>query len=124
MIPYIDGFVFPIASKNIECYATVSEKVAGIWKEYGALSYQEFLSDDSSLEGVRHCEEVADSKPDEVVIFGWVSFPSKEVRDAANKNVANDSRMEALLKPLFADPEQPIFDARKMIFGGFKPLGL
>lgn len=122
MIPYIDSFVFPIAAENIESYASISEKVAEIWKEHGALSYQEFISDDASLEGVRHFEEAVKVEEGEVVVIGWVSFPSKEIRDIANEKVATDTRMATVLAPLFENEDRPVFEASRMIFGGFKPL--
>jgi uncharacterized protein YbaA (DUF1428 family) len=60
-------------------------------------------------------------KEDEAVVFGWVVFPSKEVRDRANKQVPEDSRMAELVAPL-TDPGRLIFDAERMIYGGFQPL--
>lgn len=44
-----------------------------------------------TLEGTRSFIDVAKAKEDELVIFGWVVFPSKEVRDLANEQVPNDS---------------------------------
>ena len=40
---YIDGFVLPIPSDQLKIYKEVVEKVAVIWKEYGALDYFEFV---------------------------------------------------------------------------------
>tara|TARA_B100000780_G_C21021125_1_gene409265 strand:- start:504 stop:881 length:378 start_codon:yes stop_codon:yes gene_type:complete len=118
---YIDGFVFPIQKKHTDAYKAIAEKVAEIWKEYGALAYFEFIGDDLRLEGTRSFTDVIDVSEDEEVVFGWVVFPSKEVRDIANKKVPEDSRMETLVAPLF-NTEKPIFDARRMVYGGFKPL--
>lgn len=73
------------------------------------------------MEGTRSFAELVDLKPDEVVIFGWVVFPSKEVRDQANREVPSDLRMAELLAPL-TDPNRLIFDAGRMVYGGFKNL--
>ena len=116
---YIDGFVFPIAKAHLEEYKTVAEKVAEIWKEYGALSYLEFLGDDLQVEGTASFTKTVEVKENEQLIFGWVVFPSKEIRDEANKKVPQDPRMETLVKPLI-DPEKMIFDANRMLYGGFK----
>lgn len=116
---YIDGFVFPIAKAHLEEYKTVAEKVAEIWKEYGALAYLEFLGDDLQTEGTASFIKTVEVKENEQLIFGWVVFPSKEVRDEANKKVSQDRRMETLVKPLL-DPEKMIFDANRMLYGGFK----
>jgi len=116
---YIDGFVFPIVKAQVEEYKTVAEKVAEIWKEYGALAYLEFLGDDLQVEGTASFIKTMEVKENEQLIFGWVVFPSKEIRDEANKKVPQDPRMETLVKPLL-DPEKMIFDANRMLYGGFK----
>lgn len=121
MANYIDGFVLPILRVHLGEYKSVAEKVAEIWKEYGALSYSEYVGEDLQLEGTRSFIQVTDLKEDEVVIFGWVTFSSKEVRDKANKEVPNDPRMAELVSPL-TDGTRLIFDASRMIYGGFQPL--
>ena len=121
MANYIDGFVFPIPRIYIDEYKLVAEKVAEIWKEYGAIAYFEFVGDDLSLEGTRSFVEAVDAKEDEEIVLGWVVFPSKEIRDLANKKVPTDPRMAAIVAPL-TNPEKLIFDASRMVYGGFKPL--
>jgi uncharacterized protein YbaA (DUF1428 family) len=118
---YIDGFVLPIPRIYIDKYKKAAEKVAEIWKQYGAIAYFEFVGDDLSLEGTKSFIETVDAKEDEEIVFGWVVFPSKEIRDLANKKVSTDPRMTELVKPL-TNPEKLIFDASRMVYGGFKPL--
>ncbi|PKA82010.1 uncharacterized protein YbaA (DUF1428 family) [Ulvibacter sp. MAR_2010_11] len=121
MTNYIDGFVLPIPRIYLNKYKRVAEQVSEIWKEYGAIAYFEYIGDDLSLEGTRSFIETIDAKEDEAIVFGWVVFPSKEIRDAANKKVPTDPRMTELVTPLI-NPEKLIFDARRMVYGGFKPL--
>lgn len=121
MTNYIDGFVLPIPRTHLDEYKQVAEKVAEIWKEYGALAYFEYVGDDMSLEGTKSFNQTIEAKEDEEVVFGWVVFPSKEVRDEANKKVPLDSRMHELIAPL-VDLEKLIFDASRMVYGGFQPL--
>ena len=118
---YIDGFVLPVPRIHLNEYKRVAEKVAEIWKEYGALAYFEYVGEDLKLEGTRSFVEVVDLKDDEVIVFGWVLFPSKETRDLANKQVPNDPRMIELVTPL-TKSTKPIFDASRMVYGGFQPL--
>lgn len=118
---YIDGFVLPVPRIHLNEYKSVAEKVAEIWKEYGALAYFEYVGEDLKLEGTRSFIEVVDLKEDEVIVFGWVLFPSKETRDLANKQVPTDSRMTKLVTPL-TNPNRLIFDAERMVYGGFQPL--
>lgn len=121
MTNYIDGFVFPIPGKYIAEYKKTAEKVAEIWRDYGALEYYEFIADDLLLEGTKSFIETVNAKEGEEIVFGWVVFPSKEVRDSANKKVPTDKRMTDLVTPL-THPEKLIFDASRMVYGGFKPL--
>lgn len=118
---YIDGFVLPIPKVHLETYRQVAEQVAEIWKEYGALAYFEYVGEDLSLEGTRAFPEFLGATEDEAIIFGWVVFESREARDLANTKVPEDPRMTALVAPL-VDPSKMIFDANKMVYGGFHPL--
>lgn len=120
---YIDGFVLPIPRIYIDEYKKAAEKVAEIWKEYGAIAYFEFIGDDLSLEGTKSFIETVDAKEDEEIIFGWVVFPSKEIRDLANKKVPTDPRMIEIVAPL-TNTKKLIFDASRMVYGGFHPLVL
>ncbi|MCE7992528.1 MAG: DUF1428 domain-containing protein [Roseivirga sp.] len=121
MADYIDGFVLPIPEKHLAEYKQVAEKVAAIWKEHGALAYFEYVGDDLKLQGTRAFTEAVEAKEDEAIIFGWVVFDSKETRDLANKRVAADPRMTDLVGPLM-DPARLVFDASRMVYGGFQAL--
>ena len=121
MTNYIDGFVLPIPRIYLGEYKKVAEKVAEIWKEHGAIAYFEFVGDDLSVEGTKSFIATVDAKEDEEIVFGWVVFPSKEIRDLANKKVPIDPRMTELVAPL-TDPKKLIFDGSRMVYGGFQPL--
>jgi len=121
MANYIDGFVLPVPRAQLDEYKRVAEKVAEIWKEYGALAYFEYVGNDLNQEGTHSFIEVVDVKEDEVVVFGWAMFPSREVRDRANQHVPNDPRMAEIIGPL-TNPERLVFDAERMVYGGFQPL--
>lgn len=118
---YIDGFVFPLPRIYLDEYKRVAESVAEIWKEYGAIAYFEYVGDDLVLEGTKSFIETVDAKEDEEIILGWVAFHSKEIRDLANKKVPADPRMAALVAPL-TDSKKLIFNAGRMVYGGFQPL--
>ncbi len=118
---YIDGFILPVSRQQLEEYKTVAQKVSEIWKEHGALAYHEYVGDDMKLAGTLSFTDCLDAKEEEAVIFGWVVFASRETRDLANERVASDPRMEALVAPLTSGPKV-IFDASRMVYGGFKSL--
>jgi len=121
MSNYIDGFVLPIPRKHLNQYKSVAQEVAKIWKEHGALAYFEYVGEDLKLEGTRSFPECIEATEDEAIVFGWVVFDSREDRDLANERVATDQRMVDLIAPL-TDPNRLIFDAQRMVYGGFEPL--
>ena len=117
MTHYIDGFTLPIPRKNLENYKKLSHTIANIWKEYGALDYREYIGDDLTLAGTQSFSALVKATDDEVIVFGWVEFKSREERDLINKKVAADPRMEQLVSSSNSG-----FDAMRMLYGGFKPL--
>jgi uncharacterized protein YbaA (DUF1428 family) len=52
------------------------------------------------------------AKDDEVVVFSWITYPSRERRDEINKKVMDDPRIKDGMKNM-------PFDGKRMIFGGF-----
>ncbi|NKB32872.1 MAG: DUF1428 family protein [Pseudomonadales bacterium] len=115
MTNYIDGFAFPIPREKLDEYKRVVDVAAEVWKEHGALSYQEFVGDDMNLEGTSSFVNLVGAHEDEVVLFGWVAFASREARDLANEKVAADPRMAEVMTS--ADSG---FDPSRMAYGGFK----
>lgn len=118
---YIDGFVLSISRSRLSEYKRVVEAVAEIWREYGAIDYFEFEGDDLNRQGTRSFSDLLSTTEDEVIIFGWVAFDSKEARDSANKKVELDARMAGLVGPLM-EPPNPVFDSHRMAYGGFQSL--
>lgn len=121
MTNYIDGFVLPVPRNHLNEYKRVAETVAKIWKEHGALNYFEYVSEDLQLQGTRSFPDLVDAKEDEAIVFGWVEFDSREARVLANARVAADPRMPDLIAPL-TDPSRMVFNAKRMVYGGFQPL--
>lgn len=115
MANYIDGFVLPVPRDRLDEYRRLVESVANIWREYGALEYREYVGDDLILGGTRSFTEFSASSNDEVIVFGWVEFESREARDFANEKVAADPRMVDLIKSSNSG-----FDAKRMVYGGFQ----
>ncbi len=117
MADYIDGFVFPIPLKHLIDYQRIASDIAAIWVEHGALDYREYVGDDMRLAGTRTFMDAAGAADDEAIVFGYVSFASREARDLANEMVAADPRMDTLMASVDVG-----FDAERMAYGGFKPL--
>jgi len=121
MAQYIDGFVFPIPSDRLDEYQSIAQAVANIWKEHGALDYCEYVGDDMVRGGTRAFNDLVTASANESVVFGWVVFKSRESHARVNEKVAADPRMVDLIEPLVEKPN-PIFDAKRMAYGGFLPL--
>ena len=115
MSNYIDGFAFPLPRDRVDNYKQMAQSVADIWLEHGALAYHEYAGDDMVLEGTRPFTDTLATSEDEIVVFGWVVFESREARDLANERVAADPRVANLMGE--ADSG---FDPSRMLYGGFK----
>lgn len=111
---YVEGFVVPVPTKNIEAYRIFSQKAAEVWKELGALQYIECIGDDVKEGEVTSFPQAVKLEKDETVVFSWIVYQSREERDRINTKVMKDERMKSL-------GEMP-FDGKRMFFGGFKVL--
>ena len=95
----------------------MAEKAAQVWIEYGALDYWECVGDDLDTSDMVSFPQLAQAGTDETVIFAWVVFESREHRDRANEKIMADPRLQAMM-----DPAKPIFDYKRMAYGGFREL--
>ncbi len=111
---YVDGFVIPCPKKGIKQYQAIAKKASRLWMEHGALEYFECVGEDMKTKMGVPFPKVANAKPSEAVIFAWIVYKSRKHRDAVNKKVMNDPRMEKMFK----DIEMP-FEMDRMTYGGF-----
>jgi uncharacterized protein YbaA (DUF1428 family) len=112
---YADGFVLPVPSGNKEAYREMASKAAIVFKEYGATRIVEAWGDDVPDGTITDFRRAVKATGDENVVYSWIEWPSKEVRDAAWPKVMEDERM----KPDFANMP---FDGQRMFWGGFAPI--
>jgi uncharacterized protein YbaA (DUF1428 family) len=56
-------------------------------------------------------------KAGETVVFSWIVFKSRAHRDNVNAKVMKDPRLAKMM-----DPKAMPFDAKRMVYGGFKVL--
>ena len=66
---YVDGFVLPVAADQLHDYKRISEEMARLWKEHGALEYVECIADDVKPGKVTSFPQAVDLKPGEVVAY-------------------------------------------------------
>jgi uncharacterized protein YbaA (DUF1428 family) len=111
---YIDGFVVPVPEGNKDAYRKMAEAAAPMFMEYGALRLVECWGDDVPDGKVTDFKRSVAAEAGENVVFSWIVWPSKEVRDEGNKKLMDDPRMK--------DWKDTPFDPKRMIFGGFQLL--
>jgi uncharacterized protein YbaA (DUF1428 family) len=111
---YTDGFVIPVPTDKKEAYRALAARAAPVFAEYGATRIVECWGDDVPDGKVTDFRRAVKAEPGENVVFSWIVWPSKEVRDAATKKVMEDPRM----KPEGGMP----FDGKRLIYGGFAVL--
>ncbi|POF31498.1 DUF1428 domain-containing protein [Roseibium marinum] len=114
-MPYIDGFVAAVPTARKDDYLRFAKKSGPYFRKYGALKIFEAWGDDIPAGEVTSFPMAVKLKADETVVFSWILWPSKEVRDEGMKKVMEDPEMIAM------GPEMP-FDGKRMIFGGFEML--
>ena len=114
---YVDGFVIPVPKRNVTAYRAIAKRAGKVWKDHGALAYVECVADDVKLGKLTSFPRAVKRKSDETVVFSWIVYKSRAHRDRVNAKVMKDPRLADMMKPK-AMP----FDAKRMIFGGFKIL--
>ncbi|QEI06051.1 DUF1428 domain-containing protein [Pigmentiphaga aceris] len=117
MSRYVDGFVLPVPSANLDAYRQMAEQAGRIWMEHGALEYIECVADDVKPGKLTSFPQSVQLQEDEVVVFSWIVYESREKRDEINAKVMNDPRLASMM-----DPKNMPFDGKRMFFGGFKTL--
>ena len=117
MAHYVDGFVVPVPTRNLDAYRSVAERAGKIWMEHGALQYWECVGDDVKPGKLTSFPQAVQLKDGEVVAFSWILYKSREDRDRVNAEVMEDPRMKEMM-----DPKAMPFDGKRMFWGGFKTI--
>ena len=117
---YVDGFVLPVAKKDVAAYRKMAAWGKKMWMKHGALQYFECAGDDlNGMPGCGDFKTMAGIKPTETVFFSFIVYKSKAHRDAVNKKVMAEMQKQAQAMP--QNQKMP-FDPKRMAYGGFKTL--
>ncbi len=111
---YIDGIVIAVADANRDAFIAHSNLVDAVFIAHGATRVVESWEDDVKDGTQTDFRRAVAAQPGERVVFSWIEWPSKAVRDAGMAAAMADSRMAAA-------PDMP-FDGKRLIFGGFTPV--
>ncbi|MBK1868344.1 DUF1428 domain-containing protein [Aestuariivirga sp. YIM B02566] len=110
---YVDGFIVAVPKKNMAQYRKMAKRAGKVWREHGAVSYVECIADDVPMGKVTSFPRSVKQKPDETVIFSWVTYKSRAERNRIVKKVMADPRLQM-------DNKNLPFDGKRLIYGGFK----
>jgi uncharacterized protein YbaA (DUF1428 family) len=112
---YVDGFVIAVPRERLEDYERIAREAAAVWREHGALEVVETAADDVSYGETTSFPRAVQATEDETVIFSWIAYESREVRDEVNAKVMADPRIKDGM-------DEVPFDPKRMIFGGFRTI--
>ncbi|NLR96653.1 DUF1428 family protein [Rhizobium sp. P38BS-XIX] len=109
---YVDGFIVAVPKAKLDAYQALARKACEVWMEHGALSYVEAVGDDVPYGELTSFPRAVQATEDEVVVFAWITYESRESRDDIVKKVMADPRLDGSM-------EDMPFDGKRMIYGGF-----
>jgi uncharacterized protein YbaA (DUF1428 family) len=112
---YVDGFVTPVPKRKLQAYRSMSRKMGKVWRDHGALEFRECVADDVKWGKRTSFPRAVKQKPGETVFFSYIVYKSKGDRDRVNARAMKDKRLASMM-----DPKNMPFDAKRMIWGGFK----
>jgi uncharacterized protein YbaA (DUF1428 family) len=113
---YVDGFIVAVPKKNLAKYRKLARLAGKVWRGHGALAYTECIADDVPMGKITSFPRSVKQKPNETVVFAWITYKSRADRDRINKKVMADPRLSGM------DMKKMPFDAKRMIYGGFKTM--
>jgi uncharacterized protein YbaA (DUF1428 family) len=111
---YVDGFIVAVPKKRLADYRKLAKLGAKVWREHGAIDYKECVADDVPMGKITSFPRSVKQKPGVTVIFAWITYKSRAERNRINKKVMADPRLAKM------DMKNMPFDAKRMIYGGFK----
>ena len=90
---YIDGFVAAVPQENKQAYLDHARAALSLFKDHGATRMVENWGDDVPEGKITDFHRSVRKKEGEAVLFSWIEWPSKEVRDAGRRALMEDERM-------------------------------
>jgi len=117
MARYVDGFILPVPKRKLQAYRRMAQTAGKVWRDHGALEFRECVADDVKVGKWTSFPRSVKLKKGETVFFSYIVFKSRAHRDRVNARVMKDPRIAGM-----GDIKDLPFDAKRMIYGGFKIL--
>lgn len=112
---YVDGFVVAVPTANKQAYIDMATKINALFKKNGALEIVENWGVDVPEGKLTSFTMAVKREDNETIVFSWIKWPSKQVRDEAWGVLMQDPLMQPGATP-------QVFDGKRMIFGGFETM--
>lgn len=112
---YVDGFVLAVPKAKKAAYIKFAKKSAALFREHGATRLVETWQDDVPKGKWTDFFGAVKAKKSEAIVFAWLEWPSKKVRNAGMKKMMSDPRANDFSAAI-------PFDGKRMIYGGFSTL--
>lgn len=112
---YIDGFIAAVPTANKQAYFDMATTMNKLFKEHGALEIVENWGVDVPEGKLTSFTMAVKREDDESIVFSWIKWPTKQVRDEAWGVLMQNPLMQPGGMP------SP-FDGKRMIFGGFETM--
>ncbi|MEJ0023895.1 MAG: DUF1428 family protein [Alphaproteobacteria bacterium] len=110
---YVDATLIAVPTDAKDAFGKFANDMAALFNEYGATRVVDAWGDDVPDGKITDFKGAVKAEANEKVVYCWVEWPSKDVRDKAWKRMESEPRMQAMKMP---------FDGKRMVFGGFAPI--
>ncbi|MBV7298457.1 DUF1428 domain-containing protein [Enterovibrio paralichthyis] len=104
---YVDGLVTVLPAFNIDAYYRLLDEAIPLIRAYGAISVVP-CNEEESADQLAAFERHID---DAVVVFSWIIWPSREVRDRGMERMLADPRIDDVMNPASLEGERLELDA-------------
>lgn len=116
MSKYVDVYLVPMPEKNVPEYKKMAAKAGKLFMKHGATRYREYVASDLKTEEVVPFPAVVKLKRGETLIYAAVEFKSEASRNKAMKTIMADPALMTMMPK----DKKPLFDYKRMVYGGFK----
>jgi TetR/AcrR family transcriptional regulator, transcriptional repressor for nem operon len=112
---YIDGYVMVVPQANKQSFIEHVKRSIPIYKEFGALRIMDCWADDMPTGKPNTYGHAMQLDMGDAVVFSWIEWPFKAIRDAAWPLILRDPRMHPDHNPM-------PFEIKRMLRGGFQTI--
>src|SRR5437763_1236469 len=112
---YVDGFVLAVPADRKDAFREHADQLRPLFHEVGVSRVVEGWGDDVPDGTVTDFRRAVKAEESENVVYSWIEWPSKAVRDEAWAKIMADPAMQP-------DHANMPFDGKRMFWGGFAPL--